>query len=76
MAGRKTPRRYKLKRERSLVWGDLWMFPYALILYQLVKRNFRGRELRVIKDEWYWADVRLAQLGYFVVDVTYHDSKN
>ena len=34
------------------------------ILYPLVYRNYKLRQLGKLPDKWYWADVKLTQGGY------------
>ena len=41
-------------------------FPFALMLAPLVKRNYRLRAQGLLPDEWYWADMLLLKIGYYV----------
>ena len=42
-----------------------------LILYPLVYRNYKLRQLKQLPDEWYWADIKLTQWGYLDRDKRY-----
>lgn len=41
-----------------------WLI-YHLYLKPLIRRNLKQRELGELPDEWYWADLKAIDWGYY-----------
>lgn len=53
----------------DIEWGGkeprwLRVAVYHCVLWPLIKRNRRLRELKELPDKWYWADYLAVQWGY------------
>lgn len=46
--------------------ASLFWLPYAVILWPLVAWNLRERRLGYLPDQWYWADLKLWAIGYYI----------
>ena len=40
--------------------------PYLNFLFDLITENYILRMLKILPDEWYWADIELMALGFCV----------
>jgi hypothetical protein len=44
---------------------DIYRFPVVVFLWVLVLNNYRKRAKGLLPDEWYWADKKLIDYGYY-----------
>lgn len=50
----------------GVTWKHAILLPIALILFALVKRNYRKRAAGRAPDLWYWADSALLRMGFCI----------